>query len=186
MQALAKHKMTVDEFLAWADDLDGDERYELEHGEPVLMAPGTMRHVRAIASTFGALRDAIKKAGLRCESIIDGPGVKIDEYRCYIPDVSVNCGPRVPDDVRFVPNPVIVVEVLSPSTRRLDKLRKIGGYFGLPAVQHYIIIDVKDRVALHQRRSGETEIVTSFVREGELRLDPPGLVIAVADMFGDE
>ncbi len=185
MQPMPKHKMTVAEFVAWADDLDGDERYELEHGEPVAMAPGTMQHVRAIFAIANALRDAINKAGVTCEAIIDGPGVAIDEYRCYIPDVSVNCGPRVPDDSRFLPNPVAVVEVLSPSTKRLDKSRELAGYFSLPAVKHYVIVDVKERLVLHQKRGNGEEIVTAFLREGELQFDPPRIAIAVADMFGD-
>ncbi len=89
----------------------------------------------------------------------------------------MNCGEHVPDDARYLPNPVLVIEVLSPSTKRLDKHTKLGGYFRVPGIQHYVVIDAGDRVVFHRRRGEGGLIATAILRSGDLLLDPPGLIL---------
>lgn len=82
-----------------------------------------------------------------------------------------------------MPAPIVVVEVLSPSTRRIDASAKLAGYFRLRSVAHYLIIDpMKPLVLHHARGSGET-ILTRVVTQGAIELDPPGLAIAIADIY---
>lgn len=182
MTAVPKSQMTLTDFLDWSDRQEG--KYELVRGQIVAMAPGVIQHARAEAATWAALAAAIKRAGSPCEAFIDGPGVAISELSCYIPDVSVHCGDPAPGDVRLVPNPMIVVEVLSPSTANLDKAGKLTDYFSLASVSHYLIVDLGRRVVLHHRRGDDGLITTAILRQGELLLDPPGLSIAVEEMFG--
>ena len=184
MTALPQRKMTVEEFVAWLGTLEGPDRYELDAGERVAMAPGNVQHVRAIGRVYIGLTAAIGRLGLPCEAFLDGPGVIADEMTYYIPDVSVNCGERVPDDAGYLSNPVIVVEVLSPSTKRLDKHAKLRGYFRVSSIQHYVVIDIAERVVFHHRRAEGGLILTAILREGDLALDPPGLTISASDMFG--
>ncbi len=184
MTAPPQRKMTVDEFVAWLGALEGPERYELDGGQAVAMAPGTMQQARIIGRVYAGLAAAISKLGLPCEAAVDGPGVIADEMTYYIPDVSVNCGERVPDDALYLTNPTIIVEVLSPSTKRLDKHAKLRGYFKIPSIQHYVVIDIAERVVFHHRRADGDLILTAILREGDLALDPPGLTIPAADMFG--
>ena len=88
------------------------------------------------------------------------------------PDVLVYCGPRVPRGVQEVGNPLILVEVLSPSTKKRDHGVKLEGYFTLPSLFHYLIIDPERRLLVHHRPGvAETEIVTG----PRLQLEPPGL-----------
>src|SRR3712207_9097062 len=61
-----------------------------------------------------------RSAGLGCEAFADGMTVEIGEDYDYEPDAVVNCGDRLHPDVVAAPNPVIVVEVLSPSTQSTD------------------------------------------------------------------
>jgi Uma2 family endonuclease len=184
MTGLPQRKLTVDEFVAWLGALEGPERYELDGGQPVAMSPGTIGHVRKIGRVYAGLAAEIAKHGLPCEAFLDGPGVKADEMTWYIPDVSVNCGERVPDDALYLTNPTIIVEVLSPSTKRLDKHAKLRGYFKIPSIQHYVVIDIAERVVFHHRRADGDLILTAILREGDLALDPPGLTIPAADLFG--
>jgi Uma2 family endonuclease len=184
MTAIPKNKMSVPEFLTWADALPGDSRYELDRGVPVAMAPGNVQHVRMIGRVYTGLSAAIGQLGLPCEAFLDGPGVIADEMTYYIPDVSVNCGERVPDETGFLPNPVIVLEVLSPSTKRLDKHAKLRGYFRVPSIQHYVVVDIAERVVFHHKRADGDLILTAILREGELALNPPGLALPLSDMFG--
>ncbi len=184
MTPLPQRKITVAEFEAWLATLEGPERYELEAGEVVAMAPGNVRHVRTIGRLYMGLTAAIARRGLPCEAFLDGPGVMVDQMTSYIPDVAVNCGEHVPGDARYLPNPVLVIEVLSPSTKRLDKHTKLGGYFRVPGLQHYVVIDVAEGVVFHHRLVEGGLILTAMLRDGDLVLDPPGLTIAAADMFG--
>jgi Uma2 family endonuclease len=184
MKAHAKPPMTVSEFLDWNELQEG--KYELVRGQVYAMAPGTIQHARSKAACWLALSNAIKRAGLPCEAFIDGPGIALSDNTCYIPGVSVHCGERVSGEVRLVPNPVIVIEVLSPSTERLDKTGKLADYFTLPGVQHYVIINLERRFMVHHRRGDAGLITTAIPREGELRLDPPGVGLAVAEMFGED
>ena len=131
-----------------------------------------------------ALSAAVKLAKLPCEVFVDGPGVQIDENTAYIPDVSLNCGERLADDARFLTNPIVVIEVLSPSTKRMDKHIKLNGYFKVASIRHYAVVDLADRIVFHHRRGENGLILTAILREGDLGLAPPGLTIPVSDMFG--
>ena len=82
-----------------------------------------------------------------------------------------------------IPNPVIVVEVLSPSTAADDHGIKLDGYFSLASVEHYLILDPDRRVMIHHRRGAEGAIETRVLRDGGARFDPPGFDAEVAGFF---
>ena len=82
-----------------------------------------------------------------------------------------------------IPNPVIVVEVLSPSTAADDHGMKLDGYFSLRSVEHYLIIDADRRVAIHHKRGEAGAIETRILRDGVVRFDPPGFEAEVAGFF---
>jgi Uma2 family endonuclease len=182
MTAQPKAKMTVDEFLAWVEGRPG--RYELVAGEVVAMSPERARHARAKSAVHAALADGIKRAELPCEALPDGMIVRIDAQTVYEPNALVYCGPRLDGDAIEVANPIIVVEVLSPATDRHDTGTKLVGYLGLETVQHYLIVDPVRHVLIHHQR-GATAIATRIASEGIVRLEPPGLDFAVADIFAE-
>ena len=91
--------------------------------------------------------------------------------------------PSCPDDFIEVPEPVIVVEVASPSTRKIDASLKLTGYFRLPSVQHYLIVDPDGPPLVHHRRQPDGTILTTIVHDGVLTLAPPGIELAVAEIF---
>ena len=87
-------------------------------------------------------------------------------------------------DAVEVPNPITIVEVLSPSTRRIDATVKLAGYFRLPSVARYLIVDPTQPMIVHPARDPGDTIVTRVVTNGRITLDPPGLEIALADVYG--
>ena len=183
MSAPLKQKtMTVDEFIPWAMARPRG-RYELINGEVVMMSPERAAHWRAKASVHMALALAVKCAGLSCEAVPDGATVRIHERTAYEPDALVYSGPRVPDHSVEVPNPVIVVEVASPSTSDTDTGAKFRGYFSLPSVRHYLIIDPEERFIVHHERGADGRIVSTSWTEGTLVLDPPGIEVSVTEML---
>jgi len=119
MNKLAFERMTVPEFLAWAETQE-NPRYELIDGQPVATAPEHSEHVRAKMRAANALEAAIGSAGVVCEALVAGLTVEIDPSTGYVPDALVNCGEPGAPDAMTAPNPVIVVEVMSPSTRGID------------------------------------------------------------------
>src|ERR1019366_4655743 len=98
--------------------------------------------VEAKQRAFRALETAIQRSGIACQALIDGLAVAVDDVTSHIPDALVNCGDRGAPDSMIAPHPVIVVEVLSPSTRNIDKTVKVADYFRVPGLSHYLIIDL--------------------------------------------
>ena len=173
--------MTVDEFLAWAEGRDG--RWELHNGALVAMAPERVAHWETKGEVFVALRNAIARASLPCRAAPDGATVRINARTAFEPDASVYCGHRPPPSALEAPSPIIVVEVLSPSTAANDHTGKLEGYFSLPSVVHYLILDADTRKVIHHKRGQADVIETRILADGVLRLDPPGLEMAVQDLF---
>ena len=176
------NKMTVDEFLPWAEAQERG-RYELFDGEVIAMSPERAGHWKAKGAAFIALRDAIRSAGLSCHAVPDGATVRISQRTAFEPDALVYCGDEVARDSLEVPNPVIVVEVLSPGTQMMDMRDKLRGYFTVPSVHHYLIVDPEKQMVIHHAR-GEGEVLqTRLSSEGQLRLDPPGLSLQIESLF---
>lgn len=170
-------RMTSDEFIAWAMQQPEDQHYERAAGEVVAMAPERSGHALAKANVWRRLTEAVETAGVPCDVYPDGMPVTIDSATVYEPDVLVRCGPRVPDDTMRLNDPMIVVEVLSPSTRSKDSGAKPIDYFRLPSVHHYLIVRTEDRAVIHHARNEDGTILTRIVRDGTLWLDPPGITV---------
>lgn len=173
--------LTRDEYRAWAMAQPG--RHELVDGEAVAMAQGRIAHAQAKAMAWLLLRNAIAAAGLPCQALPDGITVEVDETTEYEPDALVNCGDRPGPDAVAAPNPVIVVEVVSPSSKSVDSGRKLADYFRVPSIQHYLIVVTERRTVVHHRRGEAGAIGTSLVASGSIMLDPPGIAISVEALF---
>ena len=146
------------------------------------MAPERWVHARLKARVWQALDRAIAAAALPCQAAPDGMTVQIDDDTDYEPDALVNCGPPIPDEAIAAPNPVVVVEVLSPSTERLDAGGKLADYFRMPSIQHYLLVRPLRPEIIHHRRSGG-RIETRVISDGDVTLDPPGLRFTLAELY---
>ena len=181
MAVLTESRMTVDEFLAWALERPG--RYELFRGEVFPMSPETTGHINIKGAVYRALYAAVRESGCPCHVLSDGATVRVDSMTAYEPDALVYCGPEHALTEIEVPEPVILVEVLSPSTRQLDASVKLSGYFRLPSVADYLIVDPAEPMIVHHSRQAGHDIVTRVVTDGIIQLDPPGLQIALSDIY---
>lgn len=173
-------RLTRDEFRRWAESQT--QRYERIAGEPVAMSPERIIHARLKTRVWQALDRAIREAGLDCEALGDGVTIEIDDDTDYEPDAVVNCGPRLDPDAVAATNPVIVVEVLSPTTQSIDSSDKLADYFRVPSIQHYLIVRAKRREIIHHARLGN-EIVSRPINIGTIRMEPPGISIDVAEVY---
>jgi Uma2 family endonuclease len=159
-------------------------RFERVAGVPVAMAPERSIHARLKARIWQALNREVRAAGLACEAFPNGMTVEIDDDTDYEPDALINCGERIPNDSSVAPNPVVVVEVLSPSTQSIDAGGKLADYFRLPSVQHYLLVRPLKPEIIHHRRVGE-RIETKIVTSGDVELDPPGIRLNVQEVYQD-
>ena len=175
--------MNVEEFLRWSQS-QGSGRYELIDGEVVMMSPETVRHVHIKNEAWLAFRNAIAKAGLPCRAFGDGASVRINDHKLREPDISVQCDVADPDAL-ILDAPIILAEVVSPTSVRDDTGVKVGEYFGLPSLRHYLIIDPFNKFVIRHSRPPETgKIETEICRSGSLVLDPPGIAVTVAELLG--
>jgi Uma2 family endonuclease len=193
MTALPKHKMTIDEFLAWSETQPKEAgRFELWDGEIIEKhgAAGTMnaqrsQHWEMKLRLAVAMFKAVEAAGIDANVAGDGASVPMPNNRLAEPDMLVYLGPKVARDALVVPNPIIVCEVLSPGTARFDMSEKLVGYFALESVQHYLIADPDVPHVIHHARGPNATKLTRIIsdRNAKLVLDPPGLTVSMDDVL---
>ena len=167
---------TVEAFQAW--HAEQPERWEFIAGRPWLMAPGSMRHSLIKRNVFRELDRALGLEG--CEVLVDGPQIVTDEISA-IPDVVVTCSP-LDLGTATIPEPVIIVEVMSPTTERDDTGRKWWAYRKIPSLRHYIVVAQEERGVLVHTRAGDLWHAR-FVTEGDVGLDDPAVRLEVAAIY---
>jgi Uma2 family endonuclease len=148
----AIRRMAVEEFLRWDDGTD--TRYELIDGFPVAMAPPAEAH-RILALRLGSRIDAALASRRPCNAQIE-PGVVrpdgADSY--YVPDIAVTCEANEPGRQAMV-DPILIVEILSPSTERNDRRLKMPAYQQLESVREIMLIDADNYHAELYRREND-------------------------------
>jgi Uma2 family endonuclease len=143
MATAAKRLLSVEEFLEleFRFDEDVSPRIELDNGKILAMAGGSGLHSTIQGNIFGALMQRLKGSGCRPH----GPdmGVRTHDLSLRYPDVSVFCGHQNPEDakLRYYSDPKLVVEVLSPSTRRKDQGIKLTEYRAVPSLEAILYVD---------------------------------------------
>src|ERR1700760_3915648 len=160
-----------EEFRQWCE-AQTKGRYERVDGRIVTMAPERGAHLRVKGAVYSALKRAVADAGVPCEALPDGASVEIGDSD-YEPDALVNCGEPMADDAIAAPNPVIVVEVLSPRTTSPDTGGQLGGDFRVPSVAPYLIVHPIPRTVTHHRRAGDG-IDTRIIVNGSITVTHRG------------
>jgi Uma2 family endonuclease len=185
MAEAAIRRMTLEEFLRWDDGTDA--RYELIDGFPVAMAPPAEAH-RILALRLGSRIDAALASRRPCNAQIE-PGVarpdRADSY--YVPDIAVTCEPNEPGRQAMV-DPILIVEILSPSTERSDRRLKMPAYQTIDSVREIVLIDADSHHAELYRRDNNhwgIELVrgadaTLFLASVELRISMSELYEGIA------
>ena len=176
--------MTREEFQAWSDQQPSG-RFERIDGIVVAMAPERASHNLRKAAARDALRRAVREAGLTsCQAFADGMTVQVDSSD-FEPDAVLRCGPRLPGDSTKVPDPLVLIEVLSPDSGTRDRVTKLRAYFRLPSVQHYLIVWPDEQRIVRHSRLPNDQIATLIFASGEIRLDPPGIMVTVEEFYLD-
>jgi len=156
----------------------------LAEGEVIVMSPERVRHNLIKGAVFVALRDAVANADLPCTVYTDGMTVIINEKTARVPDAAVQCGVEQDADSFLLESPIIVVEVVSPSSEQSDNTVKLVEYFSVPSIRHFLIVDPWKGVVIHHASGDNGAIRTRLVREGDIDLSPPMMKVPVARLLG--
>jgi len=143
------NRMTAAEYLEW--ERQQTERHEFVNGEVFLQAGGTRRH-SLIGANLNAQCNLLLKAG-DCEAHGSDMRIHVEATGMYAyPDVSVACPPIEGESDDVISNPVLLAEVLSPSTADYDRGSKFGHYRQIASLREYLVIwQSEARVEHHQR-----------------------------------
>jgi Uma2 family endonuclease len=183
--ALPSARMDVTQFIDWAV-AQPRGRFELVDGEVVAMAPERVRHNLVKFSVASALDAAVRRAGLSCTVFTDGVTVVIDEHTAREPDAAIQCGSKLDLEATVLDEPMVVVEVTSPSSDRDDTGAKLVEYFCVPSIRHYLIVRPDKDVVVHHRRDESGGIQTAIVKDGAIAMQPPGIEVRVAALLRRE
>ena len=142
-------KMAAAEYLEW--ERQQTERHEFYDGEVFSQAGGTRRHSLIGSNTLGEIRASLRSH--ECEAHGSDMRVHIEATGNYVyPDVSVVCPPIEGEAADVISNPVLIAEVLSPSTEDFDRGTKFSHYRQIPTLVDYLVISQdKPRVEHHWR-----------------------------------
>lgn len=168
---------TVEEFDRW--NAEQPERWELIGGVPVMIAPAALAHTIIKGNIFAALRAGL--GGKRCRAYVDGAEVKGHKL-VAIPDVVVECRPP---DLRSptLAEPVLIVEVTSPSSERDDTHRKWRGYCLIPSLQHYLVVSQEERFATLHSRTGPSSWAETVHQDGTIELAAVGVALSLDEIY---
>ena len=142
-------KMSPEEFLAWEETQP--LRYEYLNGYAYAMTGGTLDHNAIAVNLTTALHRFLK--GKPCRVYMNDAKVQVARSGpYYYPDVVVTCNSEDLKAKKSLRNPLLIVEVLSPSTAKYDMERKFREYQKLESLQEYVLIDTESPIVSCFRR----------------------------------
>lgn len=171
---------TQAEFFAWA--ADADSRYEFDGFRPVAMVGGTVNHARIGRNIQLALGSRLR--GTPCEPLGPDAGVETANNAVRYPDVLVTCS-KGPGDAYTVPGVVVVFEVVSPTSSRIDRIVKVREYAAVGTIQRYVIVESTSvGLTVFDRQSADETWRGTTLTEGEvLRMPEIGIEVPVAEFY---
>jgi len=177
-----KRHVSVEEYL------EGEERSEVRHeyigGEVYAMSGGSEAHNLISGNLYAAIRQHLR--GNPCKVFMAGMKLRLniaEDDVFYYPDLLVTCDPA-DNEPYFKTKPVVLVEVLSPSTERLDRREKFLSYIARPTLKEYVLIDQSKQAVTRFRH--ENGWKPEHLVEGDtLALPSIGFEQSLAEIYED-
>jgi Uma2 family endonuclease len=172
--------MTLEEFLAWEDRQA--LRYEFDGFAPKAMNGGTWAHSTIQSNLVTALGTRLR--GKPCRP--HGSHLKIEVAgRIRYPDAFVVCTP-VSNMARVAPDPVVVFEIISPSSEHEDFVVKHAEYRATPSIQRYVVLEQNRIGALAFLRKGDDWVSEIFDGpDAVIGLPEIGISIPMSELYAD-
>jgi len=180
MATARPHPWTVEEFLAF--EAEEPERYEFVDGIVRMMTGASAAHSAIKGNVFAELRSALRSGPCRVD--VDDLKVVTPTAVMY-PDVLVTCRPLAPDDDRLS-DPTVVVEVLSPTTERHDRIAKWREYQTIESLRHFVLVaQAERRIEISSRTETGWALVTVEPPDDGIPLDAIGATLSLEAIYHD-
>ena len=179
--SLPREKIRLSVAAYLAGERDSAVRHEYVSGQAYAMAGASARHNRIAGNIFGRLNDHLD--GAECEPFISDMKIRVAPDLFYYPDVVVTCDPPGGDPY-FRTAPRLIIEVLSPTTERIDRHEKLAAYRNCPSVEEYALVSQEGMMIELHRRSNDgwqTEIFTE--PEEACAFASVGLMLRLRDIY---
>ena len=181
--ATKKIRLSPDEYLE--GERSSDVKHEYDNGYVVAMVGASRAH-NLIALTLAAeIKQHIK--GSPCRTYISDMKVRIQTDHndlFYYPDVMVSCDDDPPGDY-YEDKPVLIIEVLSPTTETRDKLEKLSSYSSIPTLVEYVTV-AQDKVEVNRYSITDgTASLTQYQDGDNVEFVSVGVTISVKDIYAD-
>jgi Uma2 family endonuclease len=177
-----ERRYTFREYLAL--EAASDVRYEFFDGTVYAMSGSSPDHSRLAANVISLLTAQL--SGKPCQAFTSDLRVRVLETGLAThPDVSVICGSleHDPEDSNTATNPVVVVEVLSPSTQRYDREEKAAHYRRIRSLESYVLISQEERRLEVFTRNSDGSWTLRETRAGAAELPAIGCQLPVDDVY---
>jgi Uma2 family endonuclease len=179
MNVALRQPMTIAEFLTWEERQE--LRWEFNGFEPVAMTGGTRTHEIISGNILIAVQNRL--VGRRCRAF--GSNLKIEVAgRIRYPDAFVACTPGSAKQT-VVNDPVVVFEVLSDSTSRIDRIEKLREYAATASIQRYVILEQDAIAATVFVRSGADFVVKTLTIDDILRMPEIDIEVPMKEFYTD-
>jgi Uma2 family endonuclease len=184
--AYGKKKLTVEEYLRWEKESLGKNEYY--RGEIFAMAGAGARHVIIAKNLMRDLATTLR--GKPCQPYGSDLRIHIPENTLFTyPDISIICGDIISskEDADTATLPVVIIEILSPSTRQYDRGEKFKLYREIHSLKEYIMIDAESIgiEVFSINNNGNWELTEYKTTDGSLPIPSLGLLLVIADIYED-
>ncbi len=174
--ALHRAQMSIEEFLAW--ESQQEKRWEFDGFEPHAMVGGTMEHNLIAGALEFALRRRLAEP---CRVFREAMRLRLSHTLRY-PDLMVVCTP-VPRGAIEITDPAVVVEVLSSSTARVDRIEKNREYEATPSIQRYILLEQEAIAAEVYWRDAGHWVRATVTGDGVLAMPEIAVEVPLAEAY---
>ncbi len=183
MISTIKRRYTLDEYRTLEEKAEG--RSEYRDGEIVPMPGGTLKHSRISGNIFAFLKFLLRDT--QFEPINSDLRLWIPEYRRGVyPDVMVFDGePQLNGDrLDEVLNPILIVEVLSPSTADYDRQSKFRMYRSIPSFSEYLLVEQDESFVERYSKQTQGWLLSDFNSlEGAISLESVGVELPMTEIY---
>lgn len=175
------------DFIPVAEYLEGEQKSPIRHeyvdGVVFAMAGANREHELIAGNLFALVHSRLRSGP--CQVFMGNLKVRPPvpgRQLFYYPDLMVTCDPR-DTDPDFNQFPKLIVEVLSESTHRTDRIEKLNAYKLIPTLEEYLLISqARPEVILFRRNNDWAPDVIEGL-ENEVRLDSIGLAISLSEIY---
>lgn len=175
-----KTKISVEAYLE--GEKFSQVKHEYVNGEVYAMAGTSNDHSRISVNLTTALSNHLRDSP--CEPFAGETKVRAAINIFYYPDILVSCE-ETEENSYFRNNPILVIEITSPSTEHIDRREKLFAYQRITSVQEYAVVDQhRVNIELHRRQPNGTWITYFFdASDDEIEFQSVGLTMPITEIY---